>query len=144
MQKLYLLALAPLFMTTGHAACVDDVDTLAKKYGVSTTLPKTTDNSATTSDQLAASGGVITPPATGDTATITPVLPNPDAMQTAPAIAPQTAEGDTETHKGTGDRAAAADSQAAAVLMAARQAGMQGQESTCEEGLAKARGLLEK
>jgi hypothetical protein len=146
----YLCLVVVLSSVSAHAACVDEVDALTKHYGISSTLPKTpssgtSGNAAATSDKLAASGGVIAPPSTGDTANVAPAVPNPDAgMATAPSIAPQTAEGETETHKGTGEHAAAENSQAAAVLMAARQAGVQGQESTCEEGLAKARGLLGK
>jgi hypothetical protein len=65
-------------------------------------------------------------------------------MATTPSIAPQTAQGKTETHKATGEHRAATDSQAASMLMAARQAGVKGQENTCEEGLAKAEKLLGK
>jgi hypothetical protein len=145
MPKFYLLALMPLLLSTAHAACVDEVDAVTKKYGISAILPQTNDNAAATSDQLAASGGVIAPPPTGDTANVVPAMPNTDsAMVTAPSIAPQTAQGETETHKATGEHMVAADTQAASILMAARQAGVKGQENTCEEGLAKAQALLGK
>jgi hypothetical protein len=126
-----------------HAGCGDDVDAIARQYHIASALPPASQSS--TSDKLAASGGVIAPPPTGDmtsTASASPV-PGGDRMQTAPTISPQTAEGGAE--KGAPDAStaeAAATSQAASLLQVARDAAKNGNETACRQSLADAAKLL--
>ncbi len=129
-----------------QAACADDADALAKTYHLSVGLPSATASTGggATSDKLATSGGVIAPPATGDMASVTPPVPNPEPMKTAPAVPPQGADGTSaKSPSSSTTRDAAADAQAASLLQAAREAGAKGNESACRQRLADAKALLE-
>ena len=141
-----LAVLAVLSTTPARAACRDDADALASKYGVTDTLTQPAQASTAAKNKtLAETGGVIAPPATGDAGTIAPPA-DVDAMKTAPGLAPQTADGGIvkggKTAGVEGD--AAASTQAASLLQAARHAGASGDEATCRQRLGDARALLQK
>ncbi len=141
-HTILLAALAALTPAVASAACSDDVSALASKFGITASLPSaTTASDSAKTEALAKSGGVIAPPPTGDMADVSPAVPNVDNMKTAPTISPQTADTGKTTKLETG---AAADSQAASLLQAAREAGLKGDEASCRQRLADAKALLEK
>ena len=126
------------------AACSEDVDAFAAKYHIQASIPKAgAADGASTSAKLAASGGVIAPPATGDMPTVTPAVKNTDSMMTAPAIQPQVAG---EPGVRSGDRMIAnvdgSDPEVTSLVQAARAAANQGHETDCQQRLADALKLV--
>ncbi len=142
MRRLILVsALMIALPTIASAACGDDADAIARQYHVTSALPSAGQKS--TSDKLTASGGVIAPPSTGDLASANAPVPGGDRMQTAPAIAPQTADsGNSKTSPDVASAEAASTAQAASLLQAARDAAKNGNESACKQRLADAVKLL--
>ena len=141
MLKQVFIACVCLMSVAAHADCLSDVDALAAHNKTSAVVPHVDGNAADTETRLAQSGGVIAPPRTNDTAgggTQTPLTP--DAMETAPELAPQI---DGKTSPDTTAKTASAQDDAAALLQAARQKSSQGDENGCKQNLAKARALLE-
>ena len=126
------------FPLVAQAGCLDDVNALAKRYNVQDSLPSA---AKTTGQTLTQSGGVIKPPATGDLSGAMPAAPNPDSMQTAPVVQEQGALSGGKAAK-IPEHHAAADSQAASLLQAARDAAGSGDESVCRQRLTDAMKLL--
>ena len=144
-----IAALAFAAPFSAHAACSSDATALAEKYGLTASLANDTasSSSAAADEKLAKSGGVIQPPATGDMATASPAMPDPEPMATAPSLPAQTANGATlNTGKTTAkvEDKAATETQAASLLQAAREAGAKGDEAGCQQHLADAKALLQK
>ncbi len=139
--SLLLIAGISVWPMAVYASCLDDVDTLAKKYHVAATLPQDTSSGGNLSQKLAQSGGVIAPPPTGDLSGATPPVPGGDHMQTAPAIMQQGAT-PLDPTAAAPEHSAAADTQAASLLQAARDAAKNGDEDACQQRLADARKVL--
>ncbi len=141
LRSVLLVAALSAMPAVAQATCLDDVDKLASRSHIAASLPKGTSSGGNLSQTLAASGGVIAPPPTGDMAEATPPVPGGDSMATAPAIAPQ---GATPPVKGAEapEHAAAAQTQAASLLQAARDAAKDGNETVCRQRLADAQKLL--
>lgn len=153
-RSLGIAALAAA-MTTPAAAqtCRDMVDRFAASQNLSSSAPpvvappagssgSTTDGAATgsgaSSDQLARSGGVIQPPAVGDTAVIEP--PRSGTMQTTPQVRPDSGA-TTDTPSGSTMNQAAQRAQMESLVTAARTAAQRGEEAQCMESLQKARAM---
>ncbi|NUB29525.1 hypothetical protein [Azospirillum brasilense] len=97
-------------------------------------------SSGTTPDQLARSGGVVAPPASGDQAVIEP--PRTGApMPTAPAVRPDAAPNSGSSMESGSMGQAARNAQIESLVTAARSAAKDGNEQLCMESLDKARGL---
>ncbi|WP_143271833.1 hypothetical protein [Azospirillum brasilense] len=97
-------------------------------------------SSGTTPDQLARSGGVVAPPASGDRAVIEP--PRTGApMPTAPAVRPDAAPNSGSSMESGSMGQAARNAQIESLVTAARSAAKDGNEQLCMESLDKARGL---
>lgn len=136
-------------------ACGDLIDRFAAAQNLSAGPPPTVTPPGTagssgeaeggvTSRDLARSGGVIAPPAVGDTAVIDPPRPRTETMPTAPAIRPdsgQTAEAQPPSGGAMGQ--AAVRAQMEALVTAGRDAARRGDESQCMDNLNKARRLSE-
>ncbi|CAO3413212.1 hypothetical protein [Azospirillum argentinense] len=97
-------------------------------------------SSGTTPDQLARSGGVVAPPASGDQAVIEP--PRTGApMPTAPAVRPDATPNSGSSMESGSMGQAARNAQIESLVTAARSAAKDGNEQLCMESLDKARGL---
>ncbi|WP_144243439.1 hypothetical protein [Azospirillum argentinense] len=97
-------------------------------------------SSGTTPDQLARSGGVVAPPASGDRAVIEP--PRTGApMPTAPAVRPDAAPNSGSSMESGSMGQAARNAQIESLVTAARSAAKDGNEQLCMDSLDKARGL---
>lgn len=97
-------------------------------------------SSGTTPDQLARSGGVVAPPASGDQAVIEP--PRTGApMPTAPAVRPDAAPNSGSSMESGSMGQAARNAQIESLVTAARSAAKDGNEQLCMDSLDKARGL---
>ncbi len=93
-----------------------------------------------TPDQLARSGGVVAPPASGDQAVIEP--PRTGApMPTAPAVRPDAAPNSGSSMESGSMGQAARNAQIESLVTAARSAAKDGNEQLCMESLDKARNL---
>ncbi len=91
-------------------------------------------------DQLARSGGVVAPPASGDQAVIEP--PRTAApMPTAPAVRPDAAPNSGSSMESGSMVQAARNAQIESLVTAARSAAKDGNEQLCMESLDKARSL---
>ena len=141
-------------------SCADLVEHFAADHSLSTSPPPTAvpstpgtagsttgttgeDGSGTgaaSSEKLARSGGVVAPPAVGDTAVIEPPRAGSSNMPTAPAVRPDAGPG---TSGSTGDAMAPAaqNAQMEALVTAARTAAKNGDEAQCMESLSLARSL---
>ncbi|KAA0676769.1 hypothetical protein DS843_25845 [Roseomonas genomospecies 6] len=96
--------------------------------------------SGATPDQLARSGGVVAPPASGDQAVIEP--PRTGApMPTAPAVRPDAAPNSGSSMESGSMGQAARNAQIESLVTAARSAAKDGNEQLCMESLDKARNL---
>jgi hypothetical protein len=135
-------------------SCGTEVSRLAQQYSLSTdethtgsmgapttpeAPPATTESrGVTTTDRLARSGGVLTPPDTGAPMAIQPPSSNPDRMPTAPQ--PQQSPpnaGSTDTAGLT----AAQRTQMESLLTAARAAERQGKQEQCLDRLREAEAI---
>ncbi|MGF7175522.1 hypothetical protein [Azospirillum doebereinerae] len=103
----------------------------------------TTGSGAASSERLAQSGGLITPPAVGDQAVIDPPRAGASNMPTAPAVRPDTRTDTPPSAGSTGDLMgqAARNAQLESLVTAARAAAKDGDEARCLEGLSEARRL---
>lgn len=147
------------------AECGDRVAALAREQGLSATPPTTgstagddasgaaggeAEQGVVTSRELGRSGGVIEPPAAGETPVMEPPASG-DAMTTAPRIAPQTAgrapdmpaPGESERINGRDARVAVVEAQVEALLTAARAASERGNEQECLDRLDAARAMMQ-
>jgi hypothetical protein len=117
-------------------SCLDHVRDLAARYGTPSKPPTGAPDrkSDITTQDLARSGGVITPPPVQDKSVITPPSNTRDAMQTVPDVAPQALKEDP----------AADRTKLQAALTAARAQSERGDEKGCEEALARARTLADR
>ncbi|WP_448204359.1 hypothetical protein [Azospirillum sp. sgz302134] len=147
-------------------SCADLVERFAADHSLSTTPPPTAAPSGTagstaqngaatgsgsgaaSSERLAQSGGVVAPPAVGDTAVIEPPRAGSSNMPTAPAVRPDSGPGSGSTTGGTtggspGDTMgqAAQNAQLESLVTAARSAAKRGDEAQCMESLSQARRL---
>lgn len=131
--------------SAAHAQCVEQVDDMAATLGLSTDLPDSgdladeagADAGENAVSALSESQGVIAPPDVGDEMPVLePGAGQDSAMATAPDVetAPA-ADGDPQADS------AAALSQIAALLTAARQAATEGDEPTCLDRLQEATAL---
>lgn len=133
--------LAVLVLNAATAAadtCLDQVRDLASQHGTPSKPPTAAPDgkgSVTTQD-LARSGGVITPPPVQDKSVITPPSTGVDRMPTVPDIAPQA--------KQQQDTPATDRTKLQAALTAARAQAERGDEKGCQEALARARTLVER
>ena len=129
--------------------CGAEIDRLAQQYNLSTEAPRagTSEMPAApgsppagtsepaTSDRLARSGGVITPPDIGAPMAIRPPHDNPDRMATAPPVVPSPP---TSRSGDSGGLGAADRARMESLLQAARAAERQGKEAQCLERLREA------
>jgi len=117
-------------------SCLDHVRDLAARYGTPSKPPTAAPDSKgkVTTQDLARSGGVITPPPVQDKSVITPAPDKHDAMPTVPDVAPQALKEDP----------AADRTKLQAALTAARAQAERGDERGCEEALARARTLADR
>lgn len=92
------------------------------------------------SERLAQSGGVVAPPAVGDTAVIEPPRAGSGNMPTAPAVRPDSGPGNSGSTGGAMGQAAQ-NAQLEALVTAARSAAKRGDEAQCMESLTQARRL---
>jgi hypothetical protein len=144
---------------TGQGAtggtCGDLIDRFAAAHDLSADTPPTATPPGTagssgeadgtvTSRELARSGGVITPPAVGDTPVIDPPRPRVETMPTAPAIRPEAGPtGEAQPQAGGAMGQAAVRAQMEALVTAGRAAARRGDEGQCMDSLNKARRLSE-
>ncbi|HYG86329.1 MAG TPA: hypothetical protein VD978_08735 [Azospirillum sp.] len=155
------LASAPAL---AQQTCRDQIERFAAAENLSATSPpvtsppaagdtrsgtagSTVDGGNNMSETLGRSGGVLAPPAVGDTAVIDPPRTGEQSMPTAPRIAPSPgagsgSSGDTAT--GTTAERAAQRAQMESLVTAARAAADRGDERQCLESLDKARALTER
>ena len=146
--------LVALATTAVAATCEETVASYAREQGLSVAMPsrpaEQASGPATTpataesrgliaTDKLAATGGVIAPPATGAAAVITPP-PTGDRMATAPSVQPNTQAGPAPARPVEMD--AAKRAQAEAMLFAARNAAQEGKQEQCYERLQQAQRLI--
>lgn len=126
-------------ITLGGAAaepsCRDAVDQLAEELGFETALPSPASQAPSMTDKLKGSGGVLQPPDVGAPVAVIPPE-TAGRMPTAPAIPPQTAEGEPAPRLGTARQA-----QLESLLMAARAAADRGNSAECRARLAEAEQL---
>jgi hypothetical protein len=117
-------------------SCLDQVRDLASRYGTPSKPPTAAPDkkSDVTTQDLARSGGVITPPAVQDKSVITPPSSTRDAMQTVPDVGPQALK----------QEPAADRTKLQAALTAARAQAERGDEKGCEEALGRARTLADR
>jgi hypothetical protein len=133
-------------------SCGQEADRLAQQYALNadearsgstgapatpSAPPATTESQGvTTTDKLARSGGVISPPDVGTSMAIQPPKANPDNMPTAPQVepSPPAAAGAADS-KGL---SAADRTRMESLLMAARAAERQGKAEQCLERLREA------
>lgn len=134
-----------------HATCREDVDQLAANNQVApggSPAPLSGSNGEQNlSDPLAGSGGVLAPPPTGSHDTIRPSNPNPDNMQTAPAVPPQADAGKTVPNVGPEKppvSGPANRSQLTELLNSARQSADRGDEEQCRRQLGQAMQLTKR
>jgi hypothetical protein len=136
-------------------SCGEAIDRLARQYDLSTeeahtgstgapatpsAPPATTESQGlTTTDRLARSGGVISPPDVGTPMAIQPPKANPDNMPTAPPAAPSPPAGSGST--GSSGLSAADRTRMESLLMAAREAERQGKQQQCLERLREAEAI---
>lgn len=127
--------LAAYAQTAAAETCLDQVRALAGRYGISTDPPTAAPGgkAEVTPQDLARSGGVITPPPMSDRSVITPAPDKHDPMPTVP---------DVDTKKQS-DRTQADRSRLQAALVAARAQAERGDEKGCEEALGRARTLAD-
>ncbi len=152
-------------------SCADQVERFAADHSLSTTPPPTaapaapgtsgstggsTAGSPSTSDgggsgasagtasseKLAQSGGVVAPPAVGDTAVIEPPRAGTGNMPTAPALRPDAGPGGGSGSSGTMGQAAQ-NAQLDSLVTAARSAAKRGDEAQCMESLTQAKRLTQ-
>lgn len=100
------------------------------------------DGSASMSDKLSQSGGVLSPPAVGDHAVIDP--PRTGNMPTAPRVAPSPGAGagsSADSPTGSTQDRAAQRAQMESLVTAARAAAERGDEAQCMDSLSKAQAL---
>ncbi len=128
-----------------HATCRQDVDQLAADNQVApggSPAPLSGSNGdQNLSDTLAGSGGVLAPPPTGSHDTVRPANPNPDNMQTAPAVPPQADGGKIVPNVGPEKppvSGPANRSQLTELLNSARQSADRGDEEQCRRELGQA------
>lgn len=129
-------------------SCGSGIDRLAQQYNLSTEVPRagTPENPAapsapsggagsgtTTTERLAQSGGVLTPPDTNAPMAILPPRSNPDRMPTAPKVMPGPGPG-----VDTGRLTAADRAQMEGLLQGARAAERRGKQERCLERLREA------
>lgn len=141
-------------------SCADLVERFAADHSLSASPPPTavpstpgsagsttsdsSVNGAASSERLAQSGGVVAPPAVGDTAVIEPPRAGSSNMPTAPAVRPDAGPGTSGSMGGsTGDAMAPAarNAQMESLVTAARSAAKNGDEARCMESLSQARRL---
>jgi hypothetical protein len=133
-------------------SCGQAIDRLAQQYSLNTeethtgstgapatpsAPPATAESQGLTStDRLARSGGVVSPPDVGTPMAIQPPKTNPDNMPTAPPVAPSPpgAAGPTDS----GGLSAADRTRMESLLTAARQAERQGKQAQCLDRLREA------
>jgi len=150
-------------------SCADMVERFAADHSLSTTPPPTAPPStqgagppgssgstmedgarmngsgssgAASSERLAQSGGVVAPPAVGDTAVIEPPRSGSSNMPTAPAVRPDSGPG-TNAPTGGSMGQAAQNAQLESLVTAARSAAKRGDEAQCMESLTQARRLTQ-
>ena len=146
-----LIALALVAGTDTMAAaqsCGSEIDRLARQYNLSTEAPRAgtpetpatpstpssgANSGTTTTERLAQSGGVLTPPDTNAPMAIQPPRRNPDRMPTAPKVAPGPGP-----DANLGGLTAADRTQMEALLQGARAAERQGKQEQCLERLREA------
>ncbi|AWK85691.1 hypothetical protein [Azospirillum thermophilum] len=99
-----------------------------------------------TSDRLAQSGGLVSPPAVGDRGVIEPPSTG-STMPTAPALRPDAGAGPDRAPQAGGTGAtmgqAARNAQLESLVTAARSAARSGDEERCMQSLGEARRLLQ-
>jgi hypothetical protein len=139
------------------AKCIDDVDAMAQRQGISskppTAAPDAQHGRPITTQDLARSNGVIAPPPIDDRSVIVPPANADPGMQTAPDAKPAPAMPNVggESRGGAGAEilkpsADAARKQTAlqAALSAARASAEHGDEQACREGLSQAKQIAER
>jgi hypothetical protein len=124
--------------TAAADTCLDQVRDLASQHGTPSKPPTAAPDGKgnVTTQDLARSGGVITPPPVQDKSVITPPSTGVDRMPTVPDIAPQAQQQQ--------DTPAADRTKLQAALTAARAQAERGDEKGCQEALARARTLAER
>jgi hypothetical protein len=154
MARTALVSLTALAVTAGIASsaaaqsCGMEIERLAQQYNLSTEAPSagTTEPpsspaappstaGSTTTEKLAQSGGVLTPPDTGAPMAIHPPQSNPDNMPTAPPVKPAP---QTQNETGSAGLTAADRARMESLLQAGRAAERQGKEQQCLERLREA------
>jgi hypothetical protein len=146
-----LIVLALVAGTYGMAAaqsCGSEIDRLARQYNLSTEAPRAgtpetpatpanppagAGSGTTTTERLAQSGGVLTPPDTSAPMAIQPPRSNPDRMPTAPKAAPGPGPSADASGLTAADRA-----RMEGLLQGARAAERQGKQEQCLERLREA------
>lgn len=117
-------------------SCIGEVDALARQHGMKTNPPTVAPGGKGNvgTQDLARSGGVITPPPVQDKSVIAPAPDKHDPMPTVPDV--------TSQKQQDGPEAELSGLQAA--LVAARAQAERGDEKGCQEALARARVLAER
>lgn len=141
--RVALITALSLFSTAAPATaatCLDRLEQIAAAYSIDTDPPDLARNAppATSSSDLARSGGVIEPPPTGDQAVIAPPETG-SAMATVPDLGPQNGESSPAPLNGlTAADTVILDS----LLVAARADAERGDEDGCLERLGEAEDVL--
>ena len=117
-------------------ACIDQVRALAGQHAMSSSPPKVApgDKRDIRTQDLARSGGVISPPPVQDRSVITPAPDKHDPMLTVPDVSTRKQQDGSEAER----------SGLQAALVAARAQAERGDEKGCLEALARARILAER
>lgn len=136
------LAMAVIADAASAAGCLDEVDSLAARYNLSSNPPDASPGKGgapVRPGDLARSGGVIEPAPTPDRAIITPPRTARDPMPTVPEVkdAPKPPE-----QAGTGKLSAADMTTLQSLLVAARAQAKNGAEAECRDRLREARELI--
>ena len=154
MAKTALVSLVTLAFTAGMISsaaaqsCGSEIDRLARQYNLSPEAPSagSTEPPASpaappstagtnTTEKLAQSGGVLTPPDTGAPMAIQPPRSNPDRMPTAPPVRPSP---QAQNDSGSAGLTAADRARMESLLQGARAAERQGKEQQCLDRLREA------
>lgn len=143
-----LALVAGAYSTAAAQSCGGEIERLARQYNLSTETPRAgtpeapatpsapssgASSGTTTTERLAQSGGVLTPPDTNAPMAIQPPRSNPDRMPTAPKVTPGPGPGTD-----AGELTAADRTQMEALLQGARAAERQGKQEQCLERLREA------